>query len=64
MASVILMNCEKCAHENVCRYSAGVPAVKQSLSYTTALMEAKPFNFHVCCRDYLPKKEGVKDAVY
>ena len=58
MASIVVMDCKKCAHENVCRHSAGVQAVTQSLRYTTDLMEAKPFTFHVCCRDYLTKKEG------
>lgn len=60
MASIVMVECKKCAHENVCRYSAGVSAVKQSLSYTTALLEAKQFTFHVTCPDYSPKKEGVK----
>ena len=58
MASIVVIDCQKCAHKNVCRYSAGISSVKQSLSYVTDLLEAEPFSFHVKCPDYMPKKEG------
>ena len=57
---VKLPDCNKCAHKEVCMHCKNVVPVKNSLEYTTKLMESEHFNFIVDCPSYEELKAVIR----
>lgn len=57
---VKLPDCEKCAHKEVCMYCKNVVPVKNSLEYTTNMMESEHFDLIIDCHSYEELKAVIR----